>query len=155
MARDRLRLVRFRPGQEAQIRDQVIGAALVWNAGVCGGISTHLSMGESVEPGLVFYRQSPAIVIPTGATLSLLTVDDPVLDAETRISLQADVVDMEAYHLAATCQQAGIPFRCTKVVGDTGDTEGNHPSILNACRSVLPDLTKSVEKSVKKLVNLS
>ena len=152
---ERLQVLRFQPGNESVLGRQLVGASAVLNIGVCGAVSGKLSAGDMVSPGRVRYRRFPEITIPAGGSATLLTVDAPLLDSPDFPDPEADIVDMEAYHVAVLCSRASVPFHCVKVVGDTPGSRPDPGAARRACLQVLPELTKSVEKAVEKLVNFS
>ena len=126
----------------------------VLNAGVCGACKPRWSAGDEVKPSIVRANGREEIPVANGETGILKTVDEPVLDAESKQALEGDFVDMEAYHLASRCLALNVPFHCAKVVGDTLETPPLTTAVMKECRRVLPQLTISVENAVKNLVNL-
>lgn len=126
---------------------------LVLNAGVCGGVSSDLKMGMTVMPTRLKFQDAPEINLHGEGLLTLCTVDQPVLTRAEKETLDADLVDMEAYHQAAALQRLNIPFFCLKIVADTVETDPD-PAVVHAiCGVAMKELTKSVENAVKNLVN--
>ena len=107
-----------------------------------------------MKPIVVHYRKQVKIRVVNGVRGLLETVDEPVLDSESKQVLEGDFVDMEAYHVASRCLALNLPFYCAKVVGDTLETPPLTAAVMKECRRVMPQLTISVENAVKNLVNL-
>ncbi len=85
-----------------------------------GTVIQHDFAGEAIEriTGIGF---GPPIELGTGLTLATgdqFVQGGPVRDA---LAERADLVDMEAYAVAAACRAAGVPVRVVKLVSDDAD----------------------------------
>lgn len=129
------------------------GTMRVLNAGVCGGIFRGLKTGMVVFPTRLKWGDEAEITLPGEGLLTLRTVDQPVLSADAKAALDADVIDMEAYHQAEVLQRLNIPFSCLKIVADTMETDPDPAVVYASCREAMRELTISVENAVKNLVN--
>ena len=85
-----------------------------------GTVIQHDFASEAIEriTGISF---GPPLVLGDGLTLA--TGDQFVQGGRLRETLarRADLVDMEAYAVAAACQDAGVPVRVVKLVSDDAD----------------------------------
>ncbi len=122
--------------------------ALVVGAGVAGGLTPDLSIGDLVvaERVLDAAGQTPppdaaltdrAAVRPGARRGALLSVDHPVVAAAEKAALAARVgsstaaVDMESAAWARAAAAAGIPFVILRAVSDAADEE--LPGYLSRC----------------------
>lgn len=93
--------------------------------GFCGGLVEGLSRGEIVRPGSVVDeatgRRLPLSDEAEGCTA--VTADRPALSPRAKRDLarrcDASIVDMETYHVVATCRSLGVPCDVIRAVSDT------------------------------------
>ena len=115
------------------------GARRVINAGICGALHAGLQTGGlrritavingdaaacgDAAPPLDLATASPWATLPPAR---LATVTEPVFGGERRdrLAAAADVVDMEGWAVAQTCQRHHIPCLLFKGVSDMADTAG-------------------------------
>lgn len=114
---------------------------LVVNAGTAGALGS-FRLGDVVEVGEVLQhdfdhvaisalarRPLPggpiAVASPEGASARLATGDRFLTDAveRSRLAQVADLVDMEGYAVAATCERFGVPLWIVKCVSDAADSD--------------------------------
>lgn len=120
--------------------------AFVLNIGLAGALHTALSPEQVLRILTVESEEiAQSIPLPFHAKLKdlqparLLTVNQPVTDEARRESLlhrfQADLVDMEAFHLARVCRSYSLPFYAVKAVSDFAgkDTATQLRSHYKAC----------------------
>lgn len=112
---------------------------LVVNAGTAGSLGSY-GIGDVAEVAVVFQHDFDHVALsalagrplpggpleldgPTGARARLATGDRFITDPTERAILaeHADLVDMEGYAVAATCQRFGVPVWIVKCVSDTAD----------------------------------
>lgn len=108
--------------------------AFILNIGLAGALHTSL-LPQQVLRILTVESEETAqsIPLPFHAKLKdlqpahLLTVNQPVTDATRRENLlhrfQADLVDMEGFHLARVCRSYSLPFYAVKAVSDFADKD--------------------------------
>lgn len=126
--------------------------AAVLNAGVCGSLNPEYQVGDVVRPSRVEDGESGICIdVPSGSGGKLVTVFRPLLSQQEKHSIPGDIVDMECYPQALWAKENSIPFYCVKVVSDTMNTDPFLSAHLDSLNAVLPVLTESVEKAVKKL----
>ncbi len=124
--------------------------AFVLNIGLAGALHTALLPQQVVRILTVVNEESAqSMPLPFHAKLKhlqparLLTVNQPVTDEARRESLwhrfQADLVDMEAFHLARVCRSYSLPFYAVKAVSDFAgkDTAAQFRSHYKACAAQL------------------
>ncbi len=103
------------------------GCTALVNAGVCGALHRRLERGAVYRISTVITEELPtAINVGVGLGLKrLVSVEEPLCRLERRRELarQNDLVDMEGYAVARTCETHGIPCILLKGVTDFGDVK--------------------------------
>lgn len=98
----------------------------VVSAGFCGGLVPDLAVGTLIQPDEVIGPSGDTLPVPVdrqvGRTGGLVSVDEAVLGTAERAALHtrtgAVAVDMESCTFVTTCQDAGVPCACLRVVSD-------------------------------------
>ncbi len=127
------------PGQESATRvaTAIIKAhqpSLVVASGLAAGLDASLRRNDVVMASEVVHEQHPGlrIVLPsqppqTVSVGRLLTVDRvlrlPSEKEQLGTKFAALAADMESYHIAQICAQAGIPFLAVRVISDAMQDE--------------------------------
>ncbi|MBN2288768.1 MAG: hypothetical protein JXQ83_05500 [Candidatus Glassbacteria bacterium] len=122
-----------------QVFSPAFAAQRVYHLGVCGSLADGLEPGTPVLAGSVVSSYAPGeqavgLELPAAEELLqaapglpvrrelLLTHREPVLSEEERASLNrrygASCVDMEAWEVAVSCRDAGVPLTVIKSVSD-------------------------------------
>lgn len=98
----------------------------VVSAGFCGGLVPDLAVGAVLQPDTVIGPSGETLPVPVercvARTGGIVSVDEAVLGTAERAALHtrtgALAVDMESYAIVTTCQDAGVPCACLRVVSD-------------------------------------
>ncbi len=97
---------------------------LIVSAGFAGGLDPFLKPGYSAAPARLVHESGDAIELAESpGERTLLTIDAPALSTEDKRLLRerfaADVVDMEAYHLARAAAELAVPLMVLRTISDT------------------------------------
>ena len=137
-----------------------ISAKLIINFGICGALDSSIPIGSPFHIQTVYHLnkefseiQLPKIE-PTFQSASLLTVDEPVLDAKRRDELRSKtgcrLVDMEAFHIARFCEARQLPLLIVKIASDFADEDS-----LNVIKTNRAKLKQSLANAYEKLIATS
>jgi adenosylhomocysteine nucleosidase len=125
----------------------------VINAGLAGSLLDDSLLGELVQVDTVMdfnvddlYQEEESFTTQQGPwndlmSLSLLSVDRPVMDKELRMKLsrRAHIVDMEGYEIAHVCATFGVPCLILKAISDYANA-----NTKKSFREKLPALSQSL-----------
>jgi len=99
----------------------------IWNIGLAGRLNLKIPIGTVYHISQLCMSGKETLLLNTapGRTTRLLTVIKAVAAANRREKLfrqfSCSLVDMEAYIEASLSREAGIDFRCIKIVSDSAD----------------------------------
>jgi nucleoside phosphorylase len=107
---------------------------LALNIGSCGALNTEYAVGEIFHIDSIFCSDRKNVteqsavypmVLKGFKNARLVSSARPLISPEERNSHMqiADLVDMEAYYIAAECESLSLPFYSFKIVSDTRISE--------------------------------
>ncbi|MBN1113921.1 MAG: hypothetical protein JXA66_01135 [Oligoflexia bacterium] len=122
-------------------------------AGFAGSLAEKFKIGDTFIVDKVYYKGN-CISIPEPsppaniAKASLFTVKKPVFDEKTRTTLSvfADLVDMESYHVAKICAEKNLRLSVIRTVSDQC-----RKSIIKYFRDPNQDLPPEIKQAGKNL----
>lgn len=134
-----------------------ISPKLLINFGICGALDGSIPIGSPFRIQKLYHLQGKLFEfrVPTINTVfqssSLLTVNDPVLDAKRRDELRSKtncrLVDMEAFHIARFFQKLNIPLLIVKIASDFADENA-----LNVIKANRTELKRSLTNAYEELI---
>lgn len=95
---------------------------LLLSVGLAGGLTSHLKVGDVVEPALVVSETSGANFQIASGKGTLVTAERISSSDKKRMLAEkysADAVDMEAAAVAEVAAKANVPFRAVKAISDS------------------------------------
>ena len=138
---------RIRPFHTCHECITLISVRQILNMGTAGALNDPSKQGQTYSIHTISKEETILPILHTLDkqlnlnTASLLTSLQPM----TKKSLQADLVDMEAFTQAQYCSERNIPFSCIKTVSDYVET-----SNLEEFKRNLPNVHQQLQSVLKK-----
>ena len=134
-----------------------ISPKLCINFGICGALDSSIPIGSPFHIQTVYHLNKEFSEIqlskiePAFQSASLLTVDEPMLNAKRRDELRSktgcQLVDMEAFHIAQFCQARRLPLLIVKIASDFADEDS-----LNAIKTSRSQLKGFLTEAYERLL---
>ncbi len=145
---------------QIRLGEEKLSPKLLINFGICGALDSTIPIGLPFHIKKVYHfnKKLLEVNLPEIVNLfqpaSLLTVDEPVLEAKRRNDIYSrtgcQLVDMEAFNIARFCREQNLPLCIVKVSSDLADEDSL--KVIKANRS---KLKKALANAYKKMLSNS